>query len=230
MRAVIDGQSFAFVDRSLTVSKSVGIYELEFEFDDSWSGFDKTAVFEGSGQTIEVVVSDGKARIPWEVLTKNGLLKVGVYGTQDEKIKPTIWGENLVVRLGTPTGSIGTEPTPSIYAQILAVADEAKEIAQEAYSRAVTAQDSAEASAENAEAWAVGQRNGQDVSPTDETYHNNSKWYAELARQGAEEAGYAWFDIDESDGYMYVTVTDNLAEDVRFEINEQTGELEVIVA
>ena len=36
----------------------------------------------------------------------------------------------------------------------------------------------------DAEAWATGQRNGVDVTPTDETYQNNAKYYAEkLARE-----------------------------------------------
>ena len=33
--------------------------------------------------------------------------------------------------------------------------------------------------AEDAEAWAVGTRGGVPVPNTDETYHNNSKWYAQ---------------------------------------------------
>ena len=37
------------------------------------------------------------------------------------------------------------------------------------------------------EAWAIGKRNGIDVSSDDETYHNNSKYYADtLAEQTAE--------------------------------------------
>ena len=36
-----------------------------------------------------------------------------------------------------------------------------------------------EENAQDAEAWAVGQRNGQDVPSSDPTYHNNSKWYSE---------------------------------------------------
>ena len=54
------------------------------------------------------------------------------------------------------------------------------------------------ASEYNAEAWAVGQRGGVDVSSTDQTYHNNSKYYAQQAaadsaaaagaRTGAETA------------------------------------------
>lgn len=39
------------------------------------------------------------------------------------------------------------------------------------------------ASERNAEAWAVGQRGGVDVSSTDQTYHNNAKYWAEQAEQ-----------------------------------------------
>ena len=131
MKAQINGQTFEYTDKTLTVSKSVGIYECEFEFDSSWDGYDKTAVFQNGTTTIEVVITDGVAQIPWEVLTNIGYLCVGVYGTKDEKVMPTIWGNKLKIQSGTPTGSIGTEPTPSIYAQILEVATEAKEIAED---------------------------------------------------------------------------------------------------
>ena len=40
----------------------------------------------------------------------------------------------------------------------------------------------------NAEAWAVGQRGGVDVSNTDQTYHNNSKYYAQQAGGSATAA------------------------------------------
>ena len=38
----------------------------------------------------------------------------------------------------------------------------------------------------NAEAWAVGERHGVPVNSTDQTYHNNSKYYAEQAAESAE--------------------------------------------
>ncbi len=41
----------------------------------------------------------------------------------------------------------------------------------------------AKAEAQNSEAWAVGTRNGTAVPSTDETYENNSKYYAEQAQQ-----------------------------------------------
>lgn len=129
MKAVINGQNFGFADKTLVVSKSVGIYECEFVFDSSWDGWNKTAVFEGSGVIKEHIIVNGKSPIPWEVLKEDGWLKVGVKGTQGEKEKPTIWGNRLQVNLGTPSGESGTEPTPSIYAQILEVATNAEEVA-----------------------------------------------------------------------------------------------------
>lgn len=228
MKAKINGQHFGFVDRNLFVSKSVGIYECEFVFDETWVGWNKTAVFEGSGSTIEVVVVDDKAQVPWEVIKDNGLLKIGVYGTLDEKIRPTIWSEQATVKLGTPTGSIGTEPTPSIYAQILDVANEAKEtadnaelVADEAYERAVTAQNSAEASAraahDSAES-ASSSASSASISATNATnsaseahgYEQNAKEHADDAEDAADRAeqsaavsGYMFFYIDENGDLIY---------------------------
>ena len=44
---------------------------------------------------------------------------------------------------------------------------------------------------------------------------------------GAEESGYAWFDVNDADGKMYVYISDNLSEDVHFAVNEAAGILEV---
>lgn len=73
-----------------------------------------------------------------------------------------------------------------------------------------------------AESWAVG---GTGIRPGED--RNNAKYYSELAAQHAEESGYAWFDIHDDDGHMYVYISDNLSEDVSFAINESTGHLEV---
>ena len=56
----------------------------------------------------------------------------------------------------------------------------------------------------------------------------NAKFYAQMAQVGAAESGYAYFNMDQETGEIIATVADNLAEDVQFEINEQTGELEVV--
>lgn len=53
--------------------------------------------------------------------------------------------------------------------------------------------------------------------------------WAHAAEQSADAAGYAKFDIDDSDGQMYVTVANNLNNDLTFSIDESTGNLEVII-
>lgn len=80
---------------------------------------------------------------------------------------------------------------------------------------------------DDAEAWAIGQKHGEDVPQSDPTYQNNAKFYAILASHGADRSGYAWFDVHDEDGYMYVYISDNLSEDVEFSVIEDTGVLEV---
>lgn len=76
-----------------------------------------------------------------------------------------------------------------------AAAEAAKTGAQAAQTAAETAQAAAEAAqaaaegfAEDAEAWSVGQRGGTDVESTDETYHNNAKFYSQQSANSASQA------------------------------------------
>lgn len=55
-----------------------------------------------------------------------------------------------------------------------------------------------EGHASDAEAWAVGQRDGSDVPSTDPTYHNNSYWHSQSAHTYAYEAQYA---SNQAEGY-----------------------------
>lgn len=79
----------------------------------------------------------------------------------------------------------------------------------EARDEAVAADESATTAASNSEAYAVGTRDGSDVPSTDPTYHNNSKYYSELAQSAKEHIDSAidnvvptvW--IDFTDGILY---------------------------
>lgn len=95
-------------------------------------------------------------------------------------------------------------------------ATNAEESAQDAYNSATGAHESEL----NAEAWAVGQRDGVDVEQTDETYHNNSKYYAEVAEQGASTGGFIQFCIN-SVGHLIYEKTANV--DLAFSL--QNGHL-----
>ena len=77
----------------------------------------------------------------------------------------------------------------------------------------------------DSEAWAVGTRDGEEVTEDDETYHNNSKFYAEMAEQSAADAGYMNFHINE-DGDLIMERTDNV--DVTFFLED--GDLYLGVA
>lgn len=78
--------------------------------------------------------------------------------------------------------------------------------AQQAAEAAEASADVAEDHAEDSEAWAIGTRAGVAVPDTDPAYLNNSKFWADTARERLEAAGagVVWFDTDgEGRLYMY---------------------------
>lgn len=62
-----------------------------------------------------------------------------------------------------------------------AAAEAVAEAVAEGTARAVQAEEAASGSASDAEAWAVGQRGGEDVPSTDPTYHNSAAYWAAQA-------------------------------------------------
>lgn len=86
-------------------------------------------------------------------------------------------------------GAVAAETAAKVYATeanaAKVAAENAKTDAQAAKTAAETAKGAAEDSAEDAEAWAVGQRNGVDVPSTDPAYHNNAKYYKDQAKNVA---------------------------------------------
>ena len=72
------------------------------------------------------------------------------------------------------------------------------------------------------------EQTGQDAASAAQSANEAEDW-AHAAEQSADAAGYAKFDIDDSDGQMYVTVANNLNNDLTFQIDESTGELEVVI-
>lgn len=124
------------------------------------------------------------------------------------------------------------EPTPveqSTISQLMTAMNDAVEITDANAEIAVQSANGARQSSENAEAWAVGERNGEAVDQNDETYQNNAKFYAHMAEQAITGAGWAWFDVEDSNGCMWVTVTKNIEQDLPvWRVNEQIGILEVM--
>lgn len=91
---------------------------------------------------------------------------------------PDGWTEWLTVLEGLAQTTIENAQTASDKATEASVSEENAE---------QSATDSAE-SAEDSEAWAIGKRGGADVDTSDETYNNNSKYYAEQSADSAQNA------------------------------------------
>ena len=191
---------------------------------------------EGDEQTITMVGSASGVEIPDEFLLDGRNVK-GYLVIQGEDAGAVETRYEITIPVNRRPRRSDIEPTPAEQQQIdqlienmnaaVTRSEAAAETAAAEVEAAGASAEESDKSAQDAEAWAVGQRNGVDVEPTDETYQNNSKFYSELAAQGAEESGYAWFDVHDDDGHMYVYISDNLSEDVSFAIDEFTGHLEV---
>lgn len=72
----------------------------------------------------------------------------------------------------------------------ISMIENAVETVQEAVIEAAEFAQASSDNKEDSEAWAKGTRNGEDVPSTDETYHNNAKYYAEQAAQSASHGGH----------------------------------------
>ena len=121
-----------------------------------------------------------------------------IYTVGEVVARTQIWTTNI----GPSLIGSGDPPDP-----ISDYIDEMREIAADAIQAAQDAEqavEDAQDEVENAEAWAVGQRGGVDVPSTDETYHNNAKYYAGQA-QGVVDNTLAALGISVVDGMLCVT-------------------------
>ena len=98
--------------------------DIHVDFSDDWDGFAKSAVFFTSNDTntiYEKVLTNGECVIPAEVMSKDGVLYIGVRGvnSQNNEVKTTSLVKYKISE-GSPSGA-GTEvePTPNVYQQLL---------------------------------------------------------------------------------------------------------------
>lgn len=103
-------------------------------FDPAWDGLQKTAVFSGA-QDADIFVQEETIRVPAECLSKAGKsLRIGFYGTDSSGgvVIPTVWVNGGEIMTGAePSGAGEQELTPSLAAQIMGAAGEAKQIASQ---------------------------------------------------------------------------------------------------
>lgn len=118
--------------REPVTSGSVNVYTVQFEFSPEWDGLSRTAVFKAGTESRSMLLGpDNQCEIPWEVLAKpDVLLETGVYGTRNgDVVLPTIWAGLGKIQKGVTVGDEAKPPTPDVYQQIMAAAQEAAETA-----------------------------------------------------------------------------------------------------
>ena len=96
--------------------------EVEFNFCEKWNGFEKVAVFYRDVKDPYKSTIDGNGRcvVPWEVLTSDGYIFIGVFGVKDD-ITRTSEILRYKIKLGAITEDLKpSDPTPELWEQILA--------------------------------------------------------------------------------------------------------------
>lgn len=120
MKLHATGRDLLIKESERLISGSVKIYTCEFTFDESWDGYTVTAVFSTGNRLVNMAVIGGKCDIPTEVLRPNARIRIGIFGTDGERSRPTTYSEWIPVEQGADiSGTSAQPPTPSVYEQWL---------------------------------------------------------------------------------------------------------------
>ena len=174
MKLHATGKDLKIIEAERLISGSRKIYSCEFTFDDSWDGYTVTAVFStNSSRLVNMAIVDGVCEIPSEVLRPNARIRIGIFGIDGDRSRPTTYSDWVTVEQGTDTsGGAAQPPTPSIYEQWTSALD-AKHEEWNANERARQEAEAARAEAEKT-------RQAQEIG-----YVAQAKAYAESAADWA---------------------------------------------
>ena len=129
-----DGNIIAYDN---TIADSVMFEKIRFNFPETWNGYDKTAVFRNGDKKISVVLNSDNALctgenecyVPYEVI-KAPQFTVSVFGVLGDSRATTPQVKIIVRESGYGEGDAPSEPTSSVYEQLINLANETKEISR----------------------------------------------------------------------------------------------------
>lgn len=126
------GRDVVSKDVSILTSRSVKTITAKFDLDAAWDEFEtKTAIFaNGSTVIAQFLDAENFCVVPWEVLTQSGNLTIGIVGRSGEKIMPSVKVVVPIIDGIFTDGTTPSDPSPDVYAQIIALMEETKAIAQ----------------------------------------------------------------------------------------------------
>ena len=139
-KVTVSGVLSSAVYRNPVTAGMVGA-EVEFDFDSTWDGLNRTIVFRSSdtnmvvdndGITKDVITNDKIVTIPPEVMIKaHNRLSVGVYGVNADGslVIPTLWVGIGILRDGAdPSGDPTTDPSLPVWAKLRAMIGDLDEL------------------------------------------------------------------------------------------------------
>lgn len=174
---------------------------------------DDTTVTEIAG------VIDGVARVavPDAVFLEEGTVQVYIYLSEDDSTAETLYTAILTVR-GRPQPEDYSDPTEEQESMFQEAIDAVGVRAEEASGYA----DDASGYATLAKSWAVGGTGTREWENID-----NAKFYAERAAMGADKTGWLWSEFNQETGILRIVVSEDLADEMLFNVDYSTGRLEI---
>ena len=85
----VTGNHLEITEDAVTTGGSVNYDRCSFTFDEEWDDFEKTAVFEIGRDSFRVALEDDECFIPSPCIEKEGIIRIGVYGSDDETVIAT---------------------------------------------------------------------------------------------------------------------------------------------
>lgn len=120
IKARLKDQVLTMFETPVVASGGVEEDTVSFEFDNTWTGYTKKAVFYRDKSDVYAadIGSDNTAVIPWEVLQQEGFMFLGVFGTKGNEIKTSTVVRYRVER-GAITAVSDRQPTPNFFEDII---------------------------------------------------------------------------------------------------------------
>lgn len=114
-------QNLAWLDKQDIYSGDIRTDRVHFDFSRHWDGYAKTAIFCRSKDEVyqQMLDENNSCIIPWEVLSRDGCITIGVYGVKDDNVLTT-----QAIKYRVQNGAVSDQlyvapPSLTIYEQVI---------------------------------------------------------------------------------------------------------------
>ena len=117
----VNGQRIDITQRPVVASGDRNCVLVHADFDAEWSGYIKTAIFYQDDRHVyhSLIDDNNECVIPWEVLSEEGTMYLGILGVREDARKTTEVVRYIVKKGAWSPDFAVSDPTPSIYESIL---------------------------------------------------------------------------------------------------------------